>query len=161
MIDFLWTGSYKGLLSEPEDVQLSTVPTFIPSFLLPPTPSPVFQHYYHAPTFATTNTTALLLQINEILEKANNQTGTSPGNHNGTVTPPEHALIFLPESLVLCTRERPVLCLLLMLGTLWLGYALYLIKRRYVHLLHRSNVQPATQQYKSKSFFFLLMLSVI
>uniref|UniRef100_A0A671WKD9 Solute carrier family 4 member 11 n=2 Tax=Sparus aurata TaxID=8175 RepID=A0A671WKD9_SPAAU len=89
----------------------------------------IFQHYYHAPTFATTNTTALLLQINEILEKANNQTGTSPGNHNGTVTPPEHALIFLPESLVLCTRERPVLCLLLMLGTLWLGYALYLIKR--------------------------------
>ncbi|XP_036933592.1 sodium bicarbonate transporter-like protein 11 isoform X2 [Acanthopagrus latus] len=89
----------------------------------------IFQHYYHAPTFATTNSTALLLQINEILEKANNQTGTSPGNHNGTVSPPEHALISLPESLVLCTRERPVLCLLLMLGTLWLGYALYLIKR--------------------------------
>uniref|UniRef100_A0A3Q2WQR3 Solute carrier family 4 member 11 n=1 Tax=Haplochromis burtoni TaxID=8153 RepID=A0A3Q2WQR3_HAPBU len=37
--------------------------------------------------------------------------------------------IFLPESLVLCTRERPILCLLLMLGTLWLGYTLYLIKR--------------------------------
>ncbi|KAM8733720.1 solute carrier family 4 member 11-like isoform 2-T2 [Acanthopagrus schlegelii] len=89
----------------------------------------IFQHYYHAPTFATTNSTALLLQINELLEKANNQTGTSPGNHNGTVSPPEHALISLPESLVLCTRERPVLCLLLMLGTLWLGYALYLIKR--------------------------------
>uniref|UniRef100_A0A671WH45 Solute carrier family 4 member 11 n=1 Tax=Sparus aurata TaxID=8175 RepID=A0A671WH45_SPAAU len=98
----------------------------------------IFQHYYHAPTFATTNTTALLLQINEILEKANNQTGTSPGNHNGTVTPPEHALIFLPESLVLCTRERPVLCLLLMLGTLWLGYALYLIKRR--HFFHYNDV---------------------
>ncbi|XP_066574450.1 solute carrier family 4 member 11 isoform X2 [Amia ocellicauda] len=33
------------------------------------------------------------------------------------------------ESLVLCTRERPVLCLLLMLGTLWLGYTLYQFKR--------------------------------
>uniref|UniRef100_A0AAQ4PZS6 Bicarbonate transporter-like transmembrane domain-containing protein n=1 Tax=Gasterosteus aculeatus aculeatus TaxID=481459 RepID=A0AAQ4PZS6_GASAC len=37
--------------------------------------------------------------------------------------------VFLPEALVMTTRERPVLCLLLMLGTLWLGYALYLIKR--------------------------------
>uniref|UniRef100_A0A667X9N2 Solute carrier family 4 member 11 n=1 Tax=Myripristis murdjan TaxID=586833 RepID=A0A667X9N2_9TELE len=40
-----------------------------------------------------------------------------------------HLSIILPESLVVCTRERPILCLLLMLGTLWLGYALYLIKR--------------------------------
>lgn len=45
-----------------------------------------------------------------------------------------HALIFLPESLVQCTREMPILCLLLMLGTLWLGYTLYLIKRRCVLL---------------------------
>uniref|UniRef100_A0A8C5N939 Sodium bicarbonate transporter-like protein 11 n=1 Tax=Gouania willdenowi TaxID=441366 RepID=A0A8C5N939_GOUWI len=37
--------------------------------------------------------------------------------------------IFLDETFVLCTRERPILCLLLMLGTLWLGYALYVIKR--------------------------------
>uniref|UniRef100_A0A3B3VUK6 Solute carrier family 4 member 11 n=1 Tax=Poecilia latipinna TaxID=48699 RepID=A0A3B3VUK6_9TELE len=28
-----------------------------------------------------------------------------------------------------CTRERPVLCLLLMLGTLWMGYTLYQFKR--------------------------------
>lgn len=36
----------------------------------------------------------------------------------------------LPESLIQCTRERPVLCLLLMLGTLWMGYTLYQFKRR-------------------------------
>uniref|UniRef100_A0A8C8HDK8 Bicarbonate transporter-like transmembrane domain-containing protein n=1 Tax=Oncorhynchus tshawytscha TaxID=74940 RepID=A0A8C8HDK8_ONCTS len=42
--------------------------------------------------------------------------------------------VFLPESLVLCTRERPILCLLLMLGTLWLGYALYQLRRSpYLH----------------------------
>uniref|UniRef100_A0A8C9YJ34 Solute carrier family 4 member 11 n=1 Tax=Sander lucioperca TaxID=283035 RepID=A0A8C9YJ34_SANLU len=40
-----------------------------------------------------------------------------------------HASIFLPKALVLTTRERPILCLLLMLGTLWLGYTLYIIKR--------------------------------
>uniref|UniRef100_A0AAQ5Z5Q6 Bicarbonate transporter-like transmembrane domain-containing protein n=1 Tax=Amphiprion ocellaris TaxID=80972 RepID=A0AAQ5Z5Q6_AMPOC len=47
---------------------------------------------------------------------ANNQTQNMPEHHNET-------------SLVICTRERPILCLLLMLGTLWLGYTLYLIKR--------------------------------
>uniref|UniRef100_A0A6Q2XFI0 Bicarbonate transporter-like transmembrane domain-containing protein n=1 Tax=Esox lucius TaxID=8010 RepID=A0A6Q2XFI0_ESOLU len=35
----------------------------------------------------------------------------------------------LQDSLIQCTRERPVLCLLLMLGTLWLGYTLYQFKR--------------------------------
>ncbi|XP_055361657.1 sodium bicarbonate transporter-like protein 11 isoform X4 [Betta splendens] len=35
----------------------------------------------------------------------------------------------LPESFIHCTRERPVLCLLLMLGTLWMGYTLYQFKR--------------------------------
>uniref|UniRef100_A0A8C4EKA2 Bicarbonate transporter-like transmembrane domain-containing protein n=1 Tax=Dicentrarchus labrax TaxID=13489 RepID=A0A8C4EKA2_DICLA len=68
-----------------------------------------------------------------IKKKMKNQTENTLGNHNETVSlmghAEEHALIFLPESLVVCTRERPVLCLLLMLGTLWLGYALYLIKR--------------------------------
>ncbi|XP_027857401.1 solute carrier family 4 member 11 isoform X5 [Xiphophorus couchianus] len=33
------------------------------------------------------------------------------------------------EDLPQCTRERPVLCLLLMLGTLWMGYTLYQFKR--------------------------------
>uniref|UniRef100_A0A667YZP4 Solute carrier family 4 member 11 n=1 Tax=Myripristis murdjan TaxID=586833 RepID=A0A667YZP4_9TELE len=32
-------------------------------------------------------------------------------------------------SIFQCTRERPVLCLLLMLGTLWMGYTLYQFKR--------------------------------
>ncbi|KAG7224797.1 hypothetical protein INR49_013510 [Caranx melampygus] len=83
--------------------------------------SQVFEHFYHGPVLATTNSTVVLQQINDILEKAKNQT-----HHNGTEG---HTSVFLPESLVLCTRERPILCLLLMLGTLWLGYALYLIKR--------------------------------
>ncbi|XP_045919230.1 sodium bicarbonate transporter-like protein 11 [Micropterus dolomieu] len=39
------------------------------------------------------------------------------------------ALNALPESFIQCTRERPVLCLLLMLGTLWMGYTLYQFKR--------------------------------
>uniref|UniRef100_A0A8P4KMR1 Bicarbonate transporter-like transmembrane domain-containing protein n=1 Tax=Dicentrarchus labrax TaxID=13489 RepID=A0A8P4KMR1_DICLA len=82
----------------------------------------IFKHYYYGPTLATTNSTLM-----------KNQTENTLGNHNETVSlmghAEEHALIFLPESLVVCTRERPVLCLLLMLGTLWLGYALYLIKR--------------------------------
>ncbi|XP_058654658.1 solute carrier family 4 member 11-like isoform X2 [Onychostoma macrolepis] len=42
---------------------------------------------------------------------------------------PHHGGVSLPATMVLCTRERPILCLLLMLGTLWLGYALFLIKR--------------------------------
>ncbi|XP_033995795.1 sodium bicarbonate transporter-like protein 11 isoform X1 [Trematomus bernacchii] len=91
----------------------------------------IFNHFYHAPTLASTNTTFVLQQITEILEKANNQTGNMLVSPNGTLSPMGHAEehVFLPESLVLTTRERPVLCLLLMLGTLWLGYALYLVKR--------------------------------
>lgn len=65
-----------------------------------------------------------MLQMTEILETLKNQTGSS----NQSEAELQH--VYLPESLVLCTRERPILCLLLMLGTLWLGYALYLIKRR-------------------------------
>ncbi|KAK5864546.1 hypothetical protein PBY51_015782 [Eleginops maclovinus] len=67
----------------------------------------IFNHFYHGPTLATTNSTFVLQQITEILEKANNQTGNMLVPSNGD----------------------PVLCLLLMLGTLWLGYALYLVKR--------------------------------
>ncbi|XP_069026962.1 solute carrier family 4 member 11-like [Embiotoca jacksoni] len=81
----------------------------------------IFDHFYHGPTLVTTNSTLVLQQINEILEKAKNQMANTSEHHNDT--------IFLPESLVICTRERPILCLLLMLGTLWLGYALYLIKK--------------------------------
>ncbi|XP_068596422.1 solute carrier family 4 member 11-like [Brachionichthys hirsutus] len=88
----------------------------------------IFQHFYHGPTLTTTNSTVVFQQISEILEKANshagnNETALLMGQAVG------HPLIFLPESLVQCTRERPILCLLLMLGTLWLGYALYVIKK--------------------------------
>ncbi|XP_034454449.1 sodium bicarbonate transporter-like protein 11 isoform X2 [Hippoglossus hippoglossus] len=93
----------------------------------------IFQHFYHDPTLATTNSTLVLQQITEILEKTKNQTGNMLGHLNETGSMLEHAeghlSVFLPQSLVLCSRERPILCLLLMLGTLWLGYALYLIKR--------------------------------
>lgn len=94
-----------------------------------------FKHFYHGPTLATTNSTLVLQQINEILEKTKNQAANALEHHNETTLllghAEGHASVLLPQSLVLCTRERPILCLLLMLGTLWLGYALYLIKRRY------------------------------
>lgn len=109
----------------------------VPSVIFPSFFSPhflVFQHYYHGPVLATTNSTVVLQEMTEIIEKLNNQTEQTPG-HNET----GHALVFLPESLVVCSRERPILCLLLMLGTLWLGYALYLIKRRYVNLLQHNH----------------------
>lgn len=96
----------------------------------PTFPSAVFQHFYRGPTLTTTNGTLVLQQLEEML----NQTGNGLGERGKAVDPVEHseghALIFLPESLVQCTREMPILCLLLMLGTLWLGYTLYLIKRR-------------------------------
>ncbi|KAF3845130.1 hypothetical protein F7725_008293 [Dissostichus mawsoni] len=40
-----------------------------------------------------------------------------------------YALNALPETVIHCTRERPLLCMLLMLGTLWMGYTLYQFKR--------------------------------
>uniref|UniRef100_A0A8C9W9M2 Solute carrier family 4 member 11 n=1 Tax=Scleropages formosus TaxID=113540 RepID=A0A8C9W9M2_SCLFO len=55
-----------------------------------------------------------------------NETGNGTGDGRGNVTVDGTALA---ESLVLCTRERAVLCLLLMLGTLWLGYTLYQFRR--------------------------------
>uniref|UniRef100_A0A667XJD7 Solute carrier family 4 member 11 n=1 Tax=Myripristis murdjan TaxID=586833 RepID=A0A667XJD7_9TELE len=93
----------------------------------------IFQHFYHGPTLASTNSTLVIQHIKEILEQAENATVSAlgHGNETGPVTghAEGHLSIILPESLVVCTRERPILCLLLMLGTLWLGYALYLIKR--------------------------------
>lgn len=90
----------------------------------------IFEHFYHGPTLATDNSTALLLQIKDLLEKASLAgNGTGPVLGNGTEPVGGSLTVFLPQAVVLCTRERPVLCLLLMLGTLWLGYALYLVKR--------------------------------
>ncbi|XP_041928358.1 sodium bicarbonate transporter-like protein 11 isoform X4 [Alosa alosa] len=75
----------------------------------------IFLKYYHPPTLAN-GSFAELQRVNAgILDAGVNITGA------GIVT--------LPESFILCTRARPLLCLLLMLGTLWLGYTLYEFKR--------------------------------
>lgn len=73
----------------------------------------VFHKYYHGPRLVNSSAVELHLLADELQQPANHSTATS-----------------LPAVLILCTRERPILCLLLMLGTLWLGYALFLIKRR-------------------------------
>lgn len=90
----------------------------------------VFQRFYRGPTLTTANATLLFQQLEGIL----NQTADGLGEHGkaGSLMehPEAHTLTLLPETLVQCTREMPILCLLLMLGTLWLGYALYLIRRR-------------------------------
>uniref|UniRef100_A0A8C1SAN3 Solute carrier family 4 member 11 n=1 Tax=Cyprinus carpio TaxID=7962 RepID=A0A8C1SAN3_CYPCA len=49
--------------------------------------------------------------------------------HIGELNLTETGPVFLPESFILCTRARPLLCLLLMLGTLWVGYTLYQFRR--------------------------------
>ncbi|XP_037833681.1 sodium bicarbonate transporter-like protein 11 isoform X2 [Kryptolebias marmoratus] len=71
----------------------------------------IFQRYYHAPTLANRSV--------EDFPPGGNRSEVVVGSVFGA----------LPESFILCTRERPVLCLLLMLGTLWMGYTLYQFKR--------------------------------
>uniref|UniRef100_A0A3Q1B7I6 Bicarbonate transporter-like transmembrane domain-containing protein n=1 Tax=Amphiprion ocellaris TaxID=80972 RepID=A0A3Q1B7I6_AMPOC len=76
----------------------------------------IFHRYYHAPTLANRS-------IDDY-----SQGGDLLGGNRSEVAA---GLAFnaLPESFIQCTRERPVLCLLLMLGTLWMGYTLYQFKR--------------------------------
>ncbi|XP_056249303.1 sodium bicarbonate transporter-like protein 11 isoform X2 [Seriola aureovittata] len=76
----------------------------------------IFHRYYHDPTLANRSTVDF------------RQGGDLLGGNRSEVAA---GLAFnaLPESLIQCTRERPVLCLLLMLGTLWMGYTLYQFKR--------------------------------
>ncbi|XP_050984067.1 solute carrier family 4 member 11-like [Labeo rohita] len=74
----------------------------------------IFHKYYHGLTLVN-GSTEELHRLGVILHQTVN------GTENGSIS--------LPATMVLCTRERPILCLLLMLGTLWLGYALFLIKR--------------------------------
>ncbi|XP_063765009.1 sodium bicarbonate transporter-like protein 11 isoform X2 [Eleginops maclovinus] len=76
----------------------------------------IFHRYYHPPTLSNTSA--------EILPQAGNLLG---GNRSEVAA--GFALNALPESVIHCTRERPLLCLLLMLGTLWMGYTLYQFKR--------------------------------
>ncbi|XP_061750858.1 sodium bicarbonate transporter-like protein 11 isoform X4 [Nerophis ophidion] len=80
----------------------------------------IFQRYYHPPTLANASaggvkTVADLLAVNGSVARE--------GAEGSSV------LQVLPETLIHCTRERPVLCLLLMMGTLWMGYTLYQFKR--------------------------------
>ncbi|KAL2098753.1 hypothetical protein ACEWY4_005233 [Coilia grayii] len=75
----------------------------------------IFLKYYHPPTLANGSMAELQRSMNGGVIEGVNITGAG--------------LVTLPESFILCTRARPLLCLLLMLGTLWLGYTLYEFKR--------------------------------
>uniref|UniRef100_A0A673IQB5 Solute carrier family 4 member 11 n=1 Tax=Sinocyclocheilus rhinocerous TaxID=307959 RepID=A0A673IQB5_9TELE len=75
----------------------------------------IFQEYYHAPTLANGSAA----ELNRI----------SGSLHIGELNLTETGPVSLPESFILCTRARPLLCLLLMLGTLWVGYTLYQFRR--------------------------------
>ncbi|XP_034531772.1 sodium bicarbonate transporter-like protein 11 isoform X1 [Notolabrus celidotus] len=76
----------------------------------------IFHRYYHSPTLANSSM--------EVFPQNGDLIG---GNRSETAA--RFAVRVLPETLIQCTRERPVLCLLLMLGTLWMGYTLYQFKR--------------------------------
>ncbi|ROK15833.1 Sodium bicarbonate transporter-like protein 11 [Anabarilius grahami] len=64
----------------------------------------IFHEYYHAPTLANGSAA----ELNRI----------SGSVHLGDLNLTETGPVSLPESFILCTRARPLLCLLLMLGTL-------------------------------------------
>ncbi|XP_056626415.1 solute carrier family 4 member 11-like [Triplophysa dalaica] len=74
----------------------------------------IFHKYYHGP-----------ILVNGSIEAQHRLDVIVHEKKNGTQT----VGVSLPATIVLCTRERPILCLLLMLGSLWLGYALFLMKR--------------------------------
>ncbi|XP_041828157.1 sodium bicarbonate transporter-like protein 11 isoform X2 [Melanotaenia boesemani] len=76
----------------------------------------IFHRYYHSPTLE-----------NRSIESFPQGGDLLGGNKSEVVA--SLGLNALPESFIQCTRERPVLCLLLMLGTLWMGYTLYQFKR--------------------------------
>ncbi|XP_028293135.1 solute carrier family 4 member 11 isoform X3 [Gouania willdenowi] len=78
----------------------------------------IFQRYYHAPILANRST-----------EDFSHSRDLIGANRSEAVAVAGLGLGTLPESLIHCTRERPVLCMLLMLGTLWMGYTLYQFKR--------------------------------
>uniref|UniRef100_A0A672HVA1 Bicarbonate transporter-like transmembrane domain-containing protein n=1 Tax=Salarias fasciatus TaxID=181472 RepID=A0A672HVA1_SALFA len=81
----------------------------------------IFHRYYHSPTMANRS----------MADFAEGSEALAEGNRSeAAVAAAELALTALPESLIHCTRERPLLCLLLMMGTLWMGYTLYQFKRR-------------------------------
>lgn len=75
----------------------------------------VFNKYYHPPTLSNRS----LEYFTKHLHTENRSEAVGGLTLRG-----------FPESFISCTRESPVLCLLLMLGTLWMGYTLYEFKRR-------------------------------
>ncbi|XP_072524373.1 solute carrier family 4 member 11-like isoform X2 [Salminus brasiliensis] len=72
----------------------------------------IFHKYYHGPTLVNSSA----VEFNHLTDMLQHPESSSTAGSLSAV-------------LILCTRERPILCLLLMLGTLWLGYVLFLIKR--------------------------------
>lgn len=92
----------------------------------------VFYRYYQAPTLANASAGAFPAPAATASVAAAAAADLLRGN--GSEAAAAFAASALPGSVIQCTRERPVLCLLLMLGTLWMGYTLYQFKRRYVLL---------------------------
>ncbi|XP_019718276.1 solute carrier family 4 member 11 [Hippocampus comes] len=76
----------------------------------------IFQRYYHPPTLGNASASDASHRV-------------AGAGVNGSELGVASVLQALPDSLIDCTRERPVLCLLLMMGTLWIGYTLYQFKR--------------------------------
>ncbi|CAB1330410.1 unnamed protein product, partial [Coregonus sp. 'balchen'] len=89
----------------------------------------VFHKYYHASTLTNGSGEALLWLQEQwgVTLLGGNGTGAG-GAEGGGVGGFSSSSLPLPDSFIQSTRERPVLCLLLMLGTLWLGYTLYQFK---------------------------------
>nr|XP_023651412.1 sodium bicarbonate transporter-like protein 11 isoform X6 [Paramormyrops kingsleyae] len=86
----------------------------------------IFRKYYHAPTVTSSRAEELYNVIEQAFTLSAVATGNGTMNRTANVTVDRSALA---EALVLCTRDRAVLCVLLMLGTLWVGYTLYQFKR--------------------------------
>ncbi|XP_056282361.1 sodium bicarbonate transporter-like protein 11 [Pseudoliparis swirei] len=78
----------------------------------------IFTRNYHAPTLA-----------NRSVDTLPRGGGEPLGGNGSDAAAAGFDLNALPETVIHCTRERPLLCLLLMLGTLWMGYTLYQFKR--------------------------------
>ncbi|XP_035274150.1 sodium bicarbonate transporter-like protein 11 isoform X2 [Anguilla anguilla] len=79
----------------------------------------IFHRCYHTPVGLGNGSVGELPRVQEALLQGANETHNSTGG----------GAFSLHEAVIQCTRDQPVLCLLLTLGTLWLGYTLYQFKR--------------------------------
>ncbi|KAA0709243.1 Sodium bicarbonate transporter-like protein 11 [Triplophysa tibetana] len=101
----------------------------------------IFHKYYHGPALVNGSLEAQHLLDVIVNEKEN---GTQTGG------------VSLPATIILCTRERPILCLLLMLGSLWLGYALFLMKKSpFLHAKVREVVSDCALPISVVTFSFV------